>query len=58
MIVSSAPTIGRTPNAVHACANSIAPQTPSWSVIASASYPSSAARWASSSGAEAPSPNE
>ena len=35
--VISAPMIGRTPNAVQACANSIAPQSPSWSVIASAS---------------------
>ena len=35
--VSSVPTIGRTPTPVQACANSIAPQTLSWSVRASAS---------------------
>ncbi len=56
--VSSAPTIGRTPTPLQACANSIAPLTPSWSVSASASQPSSAARAASSNGSEAPSRNE
>ena len=35
--VSSAPTIARTPSPSQAWANSIAPQTPSWSVSASAS---------------------
>ncbi len=56
--VSSAPTIGRTPSGWQAEANSIAPQTPSWSVIASASWPCAAAAAASSSGEEAPSRNE
>ena len=35
--VSSAPMIGRTPSGSQAWANSIAPQTLSWSVSASAS---------------------
>ena len=34
--VSSAPVIGRTPSPLQACANSIEPQTPSWSVRAKA----------------------
>ena len=42
--VSSAPVIGRTPGPAQACANSIDPQIPSWSVSASAPWPSSAAR--------------
>ena len=58
MTVNSAPVMGRTPCEAHACANSIAPQIPSWSVSASASWPCSAAASASSSGSEAPSPNE
>ena len=56
--VSSAPVIGRTPSPLHACANSIEPQSPSWSVSASAGWPSSAAAAASSSGLDAPSRNE
>ena len=53
--VTSAPVMGRTPAARAAWANSSDPHSPSWSVIARAVYPSSAARAAISSGAEAPS---
>ncbi len=54
----SAPWIARTPPAVAAWASSIEPETELWSVSASASWPSSPARRASSSGSEAPSRNE
>ena len=56
--VSSQPTMGRTPTPAHAWANSIAPQTLSWSVSASVSRPRSAAVAASSAGSEAPSRKE
>ena len=56
--VSSQPMIGRTPTPLQACANSIAPQTLSWSVSASASWPRLAAVAASSAGSEAPSRKE
>ena len=56
--VISAPVIARTPAAFAACAISIDPQSPSWSVSAIAPCPSSAARSASSSGSDAPSPKE
>ena len=46
------------PPDLQAWAYSIAPQTPSWSVRARASWPSSAALRASSSGADAPSRKE
>ena len=56
--VSSQPTIGRTPTPPQAWANSIAPQTLSWSVSARASWPRPAAVAASSAGSEAPSRKE
>src|SRR5436309_3607674 len=56
--VSSAPTIVRRPSGFAACASSIAPWRPSWSVMASAECPCSAAVAASSIGCEAPSRNE
>src|SRR6201995_4789669 len=55
---TSAPWIGRSPNARAATANSIEPETELWSVSASASYPSASAVGTSSSGSEAPSRNE
>ena len=57
-IVSSAPVIERTPSGLSACAISMAPCSPSWSVSASASWPCCAAAAASSTGCDAPSRNE
>ena len=54
----SAPWMARRPSPAAACANSIEPDRPSWSVSANASYPSSTAAAASSSGSEAPSRKE
>src|SRR4051794_34917734 len=54
----SAPWMARSPSPAAACANSIEPHRPSWSVSAKASYPSSTAAAASSSGSDAPSRKE
>ena len=54
----SAPCSAFRPAAFAACANSIEPETPLWSVRAKAPYPRPAAAAASSSGSEAPSRKE
>ena len=54
----SAPWIALTPYCLALTASSMEPETELWSVRASAAWPSSQARHASSSGSETPSRNE
>ena len=56
--VTSAPWIARRPSAFAACANSIEPDSESWSVSASVPWPVASAAATSSSGWDAPSRKE